>query len=187
MTPPQNDAQTPMPSASPGSPLRARGKPSKVVATEEGVPGMPVRMPAIRPPDRPPTNTPSMVANPWIGVMPKVKGRVSTTAMVMVNPGIAPAINPAATPNTISAMVGSVNKASAAARMFSRIIGAPYQIRRISPSGRITRSPKVKIAHMAPIDSTATAPWMQSFPGLQPPRKLSSRKTKTMLPINIPA
>ena len=64
MMPPKNEDHTPMPSASPGRPLRAMGKPSKVVATEDGVPGMPVRIPAISPPDSPPTNTPSMVARP---------------------------------------------------------------------------------------------------------------------------
>ncbi len=36
-----NDAQMPSQSARPGSPLRAMGKPSNVVATDDGLPGMP--------------------------------------------------------------------------------------------------------------------------------------------------
>ena len=98
MMPPKKDDHTPMPSARPGLPLRAMGNPSNVVATDDGVPGMPVSVPDIRPPDSPPTKTASMVASPCTGGMPKVKGSVSTTAMVMVKPGMAPAIKPAVTP-----------------------------------------------------------------------------------------
>ncbi len=105
MMPPPKDDQTPMPRASPGSPFRAIGKPSKVVATEDGVPGMPVMMPAISPPESPPTSTLTIVASPWDAGMPKVKGNVRTTAIAIVNPGMAPAINPPATPIIISMMV----------------------------------------------------------------------------------
>ena len=103
--PPKNDDHTPSPSARPGLPLFAIGWPSKVVATDDGVPGMPVRTLAIRPPDSPPTKTATMVERPRIASMPKVNGNVSTTAMVMVKPGMAPAISPAATPIVISAKV----------------------------------------------------------------------------------
>ena len=50
MTVPKNDAQTPMESARPGSPLRAMGNASKVVATDEGVPGIPKSAAEINPP-----------------------------------------------------------------------------------------------------------------------------------------
>ena len=101
MMPPQKEDQTPMPRARPGSPARAIGKPSKVVATEDGVPGMPVKMPDIRPPERPPTKTEIIVASPCAGGIEKVKGSVKTIAIAMVKPGIEPAINPAPTPMTI--------------------------------------------------------------------------------------
>ena len=50
ITVPKNDAHTPMESARPGSPLRAMGKASKVVATDDGVPGMPSNAAEISPP-----------------------------------------------------------------------------------------------------------------------------------------
>ncbi len=66
---------------------------------------MPIRIPDIKPPDRPPTNTPIMVAMPWDAVIEKVKGKVKTTAMAMVKPGMAPASNPAMAPTLIRASV----------------------------------------------------------------------------------
>ena len=53
--PPKNDAQTPSQTARPGSPARAIGKPSKVVAIADGVPGMPMRHAVTSPPAEPPT------------------------------------------------------------------------------------------------------------------------------------
>ena len=70
------------------------------LATEDGVPGIPVKMPDIKPPDSPPTSTLIMVARPCAGGMLKVKGRVSTTAMAMVKPGMEPASSPGPTPST---------------------------------------------------------------------------------------
>ena len=81
------------------------GNPSKVVATEDGVPGIPVRMPDISPPESPPTRTDIMVARPCAGGIEKVKGRVRTTAMAMVKPGIDPAMRPAPTPMTMKTSV----------------------------------------------------------------------------------
>ena len=49
-TVPKKEAQIPSDSALPGSPARAIGKASKVVATAEGVPGMPSNAAEIRPP-----------------------------------------------------------------------------------------------------------------------------------------
>ena len=51
MRPPKNEDQIPTPRARPGFPCRAIGNPSKVVATEEGVPGMPSSVPEMRPPE----------------------------------------------------------------------------------------------------------------------------------------
>ena len=107
--PPKKDDHTPKPNARPGLPPRAMGKPSNVVATEDGVPGMPVRIPAINPPDSPPTMTLTMVATPCSGGMEKVNGKVRTTAMAMVKPGMAPAINPPATPTAMSSMVFQIH------------------------------------------------------------------------------
>ena len=50
ITVPKNEAQIPSDRARPGSPLRAIGKASKVVATEDGVPGMPNSAAEISPP-----------------------------------------------------------------------------------------------------------------------------------------
>ena len=83
---------------------------------------MPVSMPDIRPPDSPPTNTPIMVARPSTGLRPKVNGRVSTTAIVMVKPGIAPAIKPAVTPTSMKARVVMSKTAAKAAPKFSNIM-----------------------------------------------------------------
>ncbi len=62
--PPKKDDQRPKPRANPGFPDLTMGKPSNVVATEEGVPGIPVNIPDIKPPDNPPTKTPIIVAKP---------------------------------------------------------------------------------------------------------------------------
>ena len=117
--PPQKDDQTPIPSANPASPRRAIGKPSNVVATEDGVPGMPVRMPDIRPPDSPPTNTEIIVAKPCAGGMEKVKGNVNTTAIAMVKPGMEPAISPAPTPITMNSRVAGSMMFARASRKIS--------------------------------------------------------------------
>ena len=50
ITVPKNEAQMPSDSARPGWPARAMGKASKVVATEDGVPGMPRSAAEMRPP-----------------------------------------------------------------------------------------------------------------------------------------
>ncbi len=53
--PPIAEAQVPSQSARPGCPLRVMGKPSKVVAIAEGVPGIPRRHAVTSPPAQPPT------------------------------------------------------------------------------------------------------------------------------------
>jgi hypothetical protein len=51
--------------------------------------------------------------------MPKVKGSVSTTAMVMVKPGMAPATRPASTPTDISSRLYGVTTETKAPATFS--------------------------------------------------------------------
>ena len=60
----------PTPNALPASPRSAIGAPSKVVATEEGVPGIFSRMAEIRPPEVPPTYSPISIPIPFTGDMP---------------------------------------------------------------------------------------------------------------------
>jgi hypothetical protein len=96
--PPKKDAQTPKHKALPASPFLAMGYPSKTVATEEGVPGMPMRIPEIWPPANPPTNTPIIAANPSIDFIPKVSGKRRAAPMVTVKPGIQPTTIPAIVP-----------------------------------------------------------------------------------------
>ena len=52
--PPNPDASTAPPSASPAWPFRAMACPSMTVAAAEGVPGIPSRMPDTEPPVMPP-------------------------------------------------------------------------------------------------------------------------------------
>ncbi len=92
---------------------------------------MPVRIPAIRPPDRPPTSTLTIVARPCSGGMEKVNGRVRTTAMAMVNPGMAPAISPPATPTAMRRRVLVAKMMPKAARALSMIMNRPSQRERI--------------------------------------------------------
>ena len=70
------------------------------------------------PPVRPPTYTPSIVESPSMGLMPKVNGKASTTAMVMVNPGMEPAIKPPMTPRAISIRLCSAKTSPKADAMF---------------------------------------------------------------------
>ena len=53
---PRKENTTPTPRALLASPFAAIGAPSKVVATDAGVPGMLIRMAEIKPPEMPPTN-----------------------------------------------------------------------------------------------------------------------------------
>ena len=53
--PPMKADQAPTQTERPASPFLVIGKPSKVVATAEGVPGMPIRLAVIEPPAEPPT------------------------------------------------------------------------------------------------------------------------------------
>ena len=93
-SPPKIDAQIPSHSARPGSPFFAIGNPSKVVATAEGLPGMPSRHEVISPPVSPPTYTPIIAARPCNGSSPKVKGSTTITVMVIVIPGSDPPTTP---------------------------------------------------------------------------------------------
>jgi len=55
IAPPISEAEIPSPSARPGRPPRAMGKPSSVVTTAEGSPGMRISVAVISPPEIPPT------------------------------------------------------------------------------------------------------------------------------------
>ena len=96
--PPKKDAQMPIHIARPGSPLRAIGWPSNVVAIDEGVPGSPSRTAVTSPPAEPPTYTPVMAASPCSGSRPKVNGNTTMMVIVIVTPGSAPPTIPASVP-----------------------------------------------------------------------------------------
>src|SRR3546814_6552736 len=65
-----------------------------------------------------------MVASPCAGGIPKVKGSVSTIAMAIVKPGIAPAISPAKVPTIMNMTVLTVASSCTAKRRFSKIIAS---------------------------------------------------------------
>src|SRR5699024_5501953 len=67
---PIKDDHNPKDRALPGSPFFAIGYPSNVVATAEGVPGIPKRQAVIKPPEFPPTCTPIKRETPFIGSIP---------------------------------------------------------------------------------------------------------------------
>ena len=122
MRPPKKEDHNPRQSARPGLPDLTKGKPSNVVATEDGVPGIPVNIQDINPPENPPTNTPNIVARPCIGDIPKVKERVKTTPIAIVKPGIAPAKIPASVPINIKPRVtGSKTMLAKACKITSTI------------------------------------------------------------------
>ena len=148
MIPPKKDDHRPKARAKPARPERTIGKPSNVVATEEGVPGIPISMPDNKPPESPPTKTPIMVATPWIGLSPKVKGSTRITPIAIVKPGIDPAISPLKVPKAISPKVTGSRKILCAAKIIASVIIIPHQTVKSTPSGNITRKPKVKIAHI---------------------------------------
>ena len=101
-SPPINDANTPIVSASLGLPFRAIGDPSKHVTSDAGDPGMFNSIAATNPPLIPPTYTPSRVVTPWFAVIAKVKGSTSDTPSAAVNPGIAPKTIPTNIPTVKS-------------------------------------------------------------------------------------
>ncbi len=179
--PPQNDDQTPRPSANPGSPFRAIGNPSKVVATDDGVPGIPVRIPDINPPESPPTRTETIVARPCSGGIEKVNGSVSTTAIAIVNPGIDPASKPAATPIIINRIVSHCPIAENASKTLSQtILQNPVH----SPRGRITFNANVNTDHIPPTVINAIETCSSVF--RTPPRAVSSRNTNAIPPSRMP-
>jgi hypothetical protein len=107
---PQNEAMIPMESARPALPFLVIGYPSQTVATEEGDPGMPRRTEPMKPPEHPPFHRlmRKMIADP--GVMVKVIGMQSMTAIDPFKPGMAPKTMPTMVPATKSArLYGSAN------------------------------------------------------------------------------
>lgn len=107
---PTKENTTPTPRALPASPFAAIGAPSKVVAMEDGVPGIFSRMAATRPPEMPPTYKATNVDKPCTGVIVYVTGRNMMSASVAVRPGTAPKMMPTKTPRTMNPSVsGSEN------------------------------------------------------------------------------
>ena len=66
---PRKENTTPVPRALAACPFSAMGRPSKQVATEEGVPGMFSRMAEIRPPEMPPMYRATSMEMPWVDCM----------------------------------------------------------------------------------------------------------------------
>ena len=91
----------PAPSAFPAWPFRAMGAPSKVVATEEGLPGILISTAETSPPEIPPIYRAINRANAVVESIPKVRGRQRAMAIVPVSPGIAPKTRPKAMPISI--------------------------------------------------------------------------------------
>jgi hypothetical protein len=77
------------------------GWPSYVVAIDAGVPGMFSSMAGTNPPETPPMKMELSKAIPAEGSIPYVSGKSKAMASVLVNPGIAPKINPRNTPPTM--------------------------------------------------------------------------------------
>src|SRR5699024_2491365 len=102
---PKNDDHSPILKARPGSPFNVIGYPSNVVATEEGVPGIPSNIDVIRPPLAPPAHTPIINEIPANGSIAKLNGSVRATAIVIVKPGMLPKIIPAITPTIIKNII----------------------------------------------------------------------------------
>ena len=122
--PPQNENTMPIPNAFPASPRLAIGDPSKQVATEEGVPGILIKIAEIRPPETPPTYKPINSEIAAVISMPKVSGMQSATAMVAVKPGMEPKIIPTTTPNTIRAITLNVRTEANPTTNISSIISS---------------------------------------------------------------
>jgi hypothetical protein len=109
--PPTRDAPTPRPSARPGCPEVAIGKPSSVVIIAAGVPGMRNRVALINPPLTAPTYMATSNTRPLTGSMEKVKGRERAISIVPVNPGIAPTVIPKVVPRkTNQRIMGVLNR-----------------------------------------------------------------------------
>src|SRR5699024_10828496 len=95
---PTKEDHKPIAKALPDWPFLDIGWPSKDVAIADGVPGIPNKQAVINPPELPPTCTPIIKAIPFTGSIPKLKGRVNATPIVIVKPGILPIIIPTVTP-----------------------------------------------------------------------------------------
>ena len=114
MNPPRKLETIPSPSALPALPCMAMGYPSNVVAIDAAVPGMFIKIAAIRPPEKPPMYTPSRRARPSATAMRNVMGRNKAIAIVVERPGMAPKINPTTTPNKINPTLKKLNMEKAA-------------------------------------------------------------------------
>ena len=98
-SPPTKEAPTPRPSARPGCPEVAMGKPSSVVMIAAGVPGMRNSVALINPPLTAPTYMATSKTRPLTGSIENVSGRERAISMVPVKPGMAPTVIPRVVPN----------------------------------------------------------------------------------------
>ena len=109
-TVPMNENTTPTPNALAACPFSAKGRPSKQVATEDGVPGIFNSIAEIKPPEIPPIYNAINIEIPCVDVIVYVTGRNITIAIVAVKPGIEPNIIPTMTPIAINNITkGSLN------------------------------------------------------------------------------
>ena len=93
------------------------------MTTDEGVPGMFIRIADIAPPAMPPMYTPINVPIAVTSLIEKVRGIIRATPIVALNPGSAPKMRPTATPsNTQSRPVGLVNTLTIPAITVSNVI-----------------------------------------------------------------
>ena len=67
--PPRKEETIPSPNALPGSPFFVMGYPSNTVATDAGVPGIPISVAVINPPDVPPIYSPVIMVKARSGDM----------------------------------------------------------------------------------------------------------------------
>src|SRR5665648_53333 len=97
IVPPIKEEIRAVPIAFAANPFLAKGRPSNVVAIEEGVPGIPNSIAEYKPPEIAPTYIAHKIANARLPTIVKVRGVISAIAIVAFKPGIAPMIKPPTT------------------------------------------------------------------------------------------
>ena len=140
---PSAENTIPSPKAFIASPFFAIGYPSNVVAMEDAVPGMFSRIAEISPPEIPPMYTATRVFIPRDGVIEKVNGNISATAIEADSPGIEPNTIPIATPAIINRMdAGCIMLTNAFPKSPNACISfASYKLIEKIPAGRTILNP----------------------------------------------
>src|SRR5665648_729583 len=101
IVPPIKEEIRAVPIAFAANPFLAKGRPSNVVAIEEGVPGIPNSIAEYKPPEIAPTYIAHKIANARLPTIVKVRGVISAIAIVAFKPGIAPMTAPRPPPTSI--------------------------------------------------------------------------------------